>query len=397
MIIRICIAFGVLLLSLYLGIWLRQDPGYVLIMFQHWTIESTFWVAALIMITFMIFIYMGLSVLNHIARFPHYIQQWRNNLRLSRAQAKTKRGLIEFSEGQWQTAKKHLIAAAPNTDQPLVNYLTAAKAAEKLGDHHSRDRYLHLAQTAAPDATIAIELTQAQLQIDNQEWQEAAATLEALQIIAPDHPLVLQLCLQLYQATHDWKSLLTILPKLKPSKTLPEQEIHAIKKQAYLALLQENSNEAQSDFDIHQAFSTVPKDLRQDPDLTVYYARHLINHGQDQRAEQFVRDSLKFNINENLLALYSKISKEHVRIPFIESLLKHQPDSAILHLCLGQLFMAQQVWGSARTHLEKSIQIDPSPMAYYALGTLLEKLEHPSDACRTYRQGLAQMAVSNLK
>ncbi|NDH67916.1 MAG: protoporphyrinogen oxidase, partial [Gammaproteobacteria bacterium] len=158
MIIRLIAAFGVLLLSMYLGIWLQRDPGYVLIMFQHWTIESSFWVAILAIIILLIVLQLGFSIIKSISSMPQYLLQWRATHRLSRAQAKTKRGLIEFGEGQWQTAKKHLIAGAANTDQPLVNYLTAAKAAEKLGDHHLRDHYLHLAQTAAPDATIAIEL-----------------------------------------------------------------------------------------------------------------------------------------------------------------------------------------------------------------------------------------------
>jgi len=388
MIIRLIAAFGVLLLSMYLGIWLQRDPGYVLIMFQHWTIESSFWVAILAIIILLIVLQLGFSIIKSISSMPQYWLQWRATHRLSRAQAKTKRGLIEFGEGQWQTAKKHLIAGAANTDQPLVNYLTAAKAAEKLGDHHLRDHYLHLAQTAAPDATIAIELTQAQLQIDNQEWQGANATLDALQIIAPDHPYVLQLCLELYQATHNWTNLIAILPKLKPNKTLSSEDIHAIKKKAYLALLHEGLTQPNPGFDIHQTIQTLPKDLKHDPDIIVCYAHYLLNNHQDLQAEKYIRDGLKHAINVELLALYSEINHEYTNISFIESLVKEDAHSAALHLCLGKLFFAKQVWGSAKTHLEKSIQIQPSMRAYYALGTLLEALDQPTEACCAYRLGL---------
>lgn len=388
MILRVIASFGLLLLSIYIGIWLQKDPGYVLIMFQHWTIESTFWIAAIAVIVLVIILYIGFGIIKHIASIPNYWHQWRGDLRLSRAQARTKRGLIEFSEGHWQTAKKHLIAAAPNADQPLVNYLTAAKAAEKLGDHHLRDHYLHLAQTVAPDATIAIELTQAQLQVDNQEWQEAAATLQALQIIAPDHPYVLQLCLQLYQATHNWTDLIAMLPKLKPSKTLSAQDIHDIRKQAYLALLHKNISDSSLEFDINQTIQSLPKDLKHDPDFILCYARHLLAHQQDSSAEKYIREGLKISKNNDLIALYAQLHTDYARIPFIESLISKDPYSAALHLCLGQLFLKQQLWGSAKTHLEKSIQIQPSPQAFYALGTLLEKLEQQAEACQIYRQGL---------
>lgn len=388
MILRVIASFGVLLISMYLGIWLQRDPGYVLIMFQHWTIESSFWIAMLAIIILLITLQIGFAFLRNIARMPQYWEEWRSGHRLSRAQAKTKRGLIEFGEGQWQTAKKHLIAAAANTDQPLVNYLTAAKAAEKLGDHHLRDHYLHLAQTAAPDATIAIELTQAQLQIDNQEWQAAAATLEALQIIAPDHSYVLHLCLQLYEATHNWTDLIAILPKLKPSKTLSEEDIHNSKKKAYLALLHESIAQSKPDFDINQAIHHLPKDLKHDPDISQSYARYLLNNHQDLQAEKYIRDKLKLSVNDDLVTLYSEINDEYTQIPFIESLSKQNPNSAALHLCLGRLFYANQVWGSAKTHLERSIQIQPSSQAYYALGTLMEAMDQQAEACSAYRQGL---------
>ena len=89
-----------------------------------------------------------------------------------------------------------------------------------------------------------------------------------------------------------------------------------------------------------------------------------------------------------LLALYSEINHEYTNISFIESLVKEDAHSAALHLCLGKLFFAKQVWGSAKTHLEKSIQIQPSMRAYYALGTLLEALDQPTEACCAYRLGL---------
>ena len=389
MIFRVLVAFALLLLAAYLGIWLHQDPGYVLIMFRHWTIESTVWVAATMILISIFFLQIVFGLFKKVVHIPYYCQQWLSDLRLKRAQVKTKRGLIEFSEGQWQTAKKHLIAAAPNATHPLVNYLTAAKAAEKLGDHPLRDHYLHLAQTAVPDATIAIELTQAELQIDNQEWQAAQETLHALQVIAPDHPYVIQLCLTLYENTQNWSALIALLPKLKPSKTLSEAAIQHTKKHAYLAILNANLNQSHLHFDLSHAMQNLPKDLKYDTDIMRKYARYLLNHQQDQQAEKILRDCLKTKQTPELIDLYAHINSEYARIPFIESLLEKKPESASLHACLGQLFLAKQVWGSAKTHLEKSIQLHPSVQGYYALGNLLENLNQSEEARNIFKQGLA--------
>lgn len=43
--IRILIIFIVLLASVWLGIQLNRDPGYILIAINQWTIETTLWVA----------------------------------------------------------------------------------------------------------------------------------------------------------------------------------------------------------------------------------------------------------------------------------------------------------------------------------------------------------------
>lgn len=388
MILFMIAAFGLLLASVYLGTWLQHDPGYVLIMIHHWTIESTFWVAATATIILVILLQVALSTIKNIVGIPHHWRQWRDTRRLSRAQTKTKKGMIEFSEGHWHTAKKHLIAAAPNVEQPLVNYLTAAKAAEKLGDHRLRDQYLHQAQAAAPDATIAIELTQAQLQVDNQEWEEALATLNALQIIAPDHPYVIQLYIQVYQAMHNWADLLVILPKLKTSPSLSEKDIHQIKRLAYLNLIQIWLSQPVLEKKNISMLQTLPHDLKHDPEIITWYGRYLLHHLQYQIAEKSIRECLKINKNPELIALYGQLNAEYVRIPFIESLLRQDPNSAELHLCLGQLFLTKKVWGTAKNHLEKSLQIQPSIQAYHALGTLLETLDQQTEACHAYRQGL---------
>lgn len=387
----ILILFGVLLASVYLGLWLEHDPGYVLVTVHHWNIETTFWIAALALVLLTIVLHIFLLTLRRIIGIPQYWRQWQQVRRLNKAQTKTKRGLIEFSEGHWHTAKKHLIAAAPNVDLPLVNYLTAAKAAEKLGDHRLRDQYLHQAQTAAPDATIAIELTQAQLQIDNQEWAEALETLKALQIIAPDHPYVMQLYVQVYQATQNWSELLAIIPKLKPSSTYSERDIQQLKKQAYTHLIQTWLYHSEPEASHKPPLHTLPSDLKHDPDIVAAYGRYLLHLEQYPLAEKTIRECLKHNHTSELITLYGQLPIDHTRISFIESLLRDHPESAALHLCLGQIFLNQKVWGTAKSHLEKSLELQPSSQAYHAIGTLFEALDQQSDACKAYKQGLEVM------
>lgn len=117
-------------------------------------------------------------------------------------------------------SKNHLIQALPNSDTPLLNYLTAARAAQNMGDNQLRDNFLREAQQSMPEAKIAVELTQAELQLSNHQWEQALATLKHLHAIAPRHPYVLMLMMRLYQEVKDWPQLIALLPNLKSIKSL---------------------------------------------------------------------------------------------------------------------------------------------------------------------------------
>ena len=387
MISRIVILFAVLLASMYIGVFLQTDPGYVFITIHHWTIESTLWVALTALFIIAILLHLFLLILSSLANIPTHWHLWLTHRRTTKAQAKTKQGLIEFAEGHWKSAKKHLIMAAPNVELPFINYLTAAKAAEALGDHVLRDHYLKQAQTSDPEATLAIEITQAQLQIDNEEWDEALAKLRHLQTISPNHPYVIKLLSQLHQTQKNWSDLIQLLPQLKTSKIITDTSYQHIRHEAYAQNLQQLIEHKQN-VALKQFIKNIPKDLKYDSDLTERYCSYLLQEQQDKAAEAILRASLLIQVHNPLISLYARVSPNYTDIPFIKALIQNNPDSARLPLCLGQLLVTKQLWGAAKEQFEKSIQIAPTREAYYQLGRLFEMLNDQHQACHTYRQGL---------
>jgi len=387
MIRRTLITFLLLLASVYIGVQLQHDPGYLLIAIHHWTIETTLWVAIPGLILLIIFIHALMLMSHKIMHFPATWRQWRTAHRIQKAQAKTRQGLIEFSEGHWQLAKKHLINALPNADTPLLNYLTAARAAQEMGDHTQRDNYLRQAQQSMPEAKIAVELTQAQLQLANQQWEQALATLRHLQDLAPHHPYVLKLLMQLYEEIKDWSQLITLLPLLKRYQVLSSHAFKETQHRAYLnALL--SLIKQQQELPLTEFMDALPKDIKQDPEIIVAYVDYLIAHHQDKLAEVILRRCLQKQTNEELIERYGQLNPNVVQLNFIESLLKNQPHSAALNLCLGRIGASKQLWGKARAYIEDSIKLNPTPKAYAELGHLLEQLGDVTGACEAYKIAL---------
>lgn len=387
---RLLLIFLILIVSLWLGTLLKTDPGYLLITINHWSLETTLIIACLALIIFFILFHYTLLLLTKVKNSPTSLHNWWKKRRQQRAQSKTQQGLIEFSEGYWLQAKNHLINALPDLESPLLNYLTAAKAAQEMGDSKLRDDYLREAQQSMPDAKIAVALTQAQLQLANKQWEQALASLKHLQALVPRHPYVLKLLLKLYQEVGDWPQVLILLPELKRHKIITVNEFDKFLQQAYLQLMLNLSK--QDDYTtLERVVADLPRKLTTNPDLMELYCRFLLKNNEQAKAELILRQALRKNFHPTLISLYGQITaNSDQQLTYAEALLKKFPNSAELSLCLGRLAVANSLWGKAKYYFAKSISLAPTPEAYAQMGQLLERLHEQTAACEAYRQGLFQ-------
>lgn len=379
--------FFLLLLSIALGVQFHRDPGYLLLSINHWTLEAPLWLGILFIILSFFILHYFLLLSAKIFNIPSRLGRWTHKHRIQKAQEKTQKGLIEFSEGHWAKAQYHLIKALPNSDSPLLNYLTAARAAQELGNSKSRDNYLREAQQSMPNAKIAVKLTQAQLQMKTKQWEQALATLKHLQDIVPQHPYVLKLLLCLYKEINDWQQIIVLLPSLKKNQVISDSEFKTLEHEVYLAYMMtllKNKNIK----GLHDAVNNLPKSLRFNPDLMEVYCNMLLECHLDNQAEPILRHCLKKGFNHRLISLYGQLNSDNKELSFAESLLDKHSDSADLYLCLGRLSAKISLLGKAKDYLQQSMQIKQTPEAYAELGKLFEALKDKTKAYEAYRKGL---------
>lgn len=385
--IRVFCIFVVFFASILTGLLLLNNPGYVLIMVDHWTVETTLLIAVCLICSLFLVLFLVSKCLGKLFHLPQTIHHWLKRRQTQQARSRTRQGLIEFSEGYWEQAKNHLIKALPNTDAPLLNYLTAARAAQEMGDSQLRDEYLRQAQQCMPEATIAVELTQAQLQLANHQWEQALATLTHLQSITPNHPYVSKLLMSLYQEVRDWPKLIILLPDLYYYKILTKQEFLRIELQTYLSYLEDLIKQNQTVV-LNTFLESIPKPLKKNPTLIALYSDYLLDIHANNQAEKLLYKALQRQFDETLITLYGKIPAPYAKFGFIESLLKANPHSAALFLCLGRLAKTHQLWGKSQAYLEKSLKLKEAPETFAELGDLLQQLGEHHQACDVYRQGL---------
>jgi len=202
-----------LLLGAGLVTLIEQDPGYVFVSVGDITVETSIWFALLLWLLAWAVLVLVFRVLGRLLRTRRAFSGWLGGRKTRNAAALTNRGLINFIEGHWERARKQLLRAARYSEAPLINHLIAAQASYRMGDHDETRRQLGMAESVEAGAGIALELTQAELQLSDGRYEQALATLVRARKNANKHPYVLELLARAHRQLGDWQSLRDLLPE----------------------------------------------------------------------------------------------------------------------------------------------------------------------------------------
>ena len=382
---------------------LLSDAGYVLIAVGNWTVEMSLAVLVVLVLVVFALLYYALRLTGGAVRLPQRWRGWRERRRNLKAQRGLTEGLLAYAEGDWTQAERRLLQRADDSETPLLHYLSAARAAQELGADDRRDHYLRLAHDSLPEARLAIGLTQAELQLDHQQLEQAESTLAQLVRQAPRHRHVLKLQMRLLLELEDWQRLSTLLPELRRRKVIPANEYTVLELKVFGELL--DSAAAGDDADaLGMIWQRVPKDLRASELLVLTYVRHLVRFGRGSVAEPLLRESINRHLSDRLVHLYGLVEggKPARQLEVAESWLAGDPRNPLLMLTVGRLAVRNKLWGKARSAFEGSLAVQPSVETQRELGALLEHLGEHEAAAKCFREAArlaadeaGQLAVSN--
>lgn len=388
---KILTVLFVVLLAAWLGTEISKDPGYAFLAYQHWTVEMPLWLLFGFVVAILFIVFLVATILSGIMNFFIGCSRWQRNRRRKYVLKKTNQGLSLLAEGKWSAAEKILIQAASVSQQPFVNYLAAARAAQEQGSTERRDRYLDLAQKISPDSSVAVGLTQAELQLGNQQLEHALATLRQLHGVDPKHHHVMQLLVKLYRQLNDWRELSNLLPQIKKQGVFSKAEFEAFQIEVYQHMLAENSDD--SDYaELNDTWNSLPRNLKKEHLLLAPYVRQLARLNYPDEAEALIRSALKSNWEPKLVYQYGLIPSENPtqQLQVAEHWLKQHGGSVLLFLTLGRLAKANQLWGQAKHYFQQCLALENNMEAHFEYAELLDQLNEKNEAIQQYRKGLQQ-------
>ncbi|EOW6736458.1 protoheme IX biogenesis protein HemY [Cronobacter dublinensis] len=387
--LKVLLLFLLLIAGIVVGPMVAGHQGYVLIQTDTWNIETSVTGLAIILILSLVVLFALEWLLRRLFRTGARTRGWFAGRKRSHARKQTKLALLKLAEGDYQQVEKLMSKNADHAEQPVVNYLLAAEAAQQRGDEARANQHLERAAELADNDQIPVEITRVRLQLARNENHAARHGVDRLLEITPRHPEVLRLAEQAYIRTGAWSSLLDIIPSMQKANVGDDEHRDALTRQAWIGLMDQARADQGSD-GLKAWWRNQSRKTRHQPALQVAMAEHLIECDDHQTAQEIILDGLKRQYDDRLVLLMPRLKAGNPEQ--LEKALRQQiktyGDRPLLWSTLGQLLMSHGEWKEASLAFRAAIQQRPDAFDYAWLADVLDRLHQPEEAAAMRRDGL---------
>ena len=372
-------------------LFVKEDPGFLLVKYGDYSLETSLAFGIIAVAIAALLIHFLIKIIAGIWHIPLSVKRQSQSRRFGKSRKLLNQGLIDLAEGRFAQAESNLIKLVEYSENPLIHYLAAARAAQLQGKHDERDNYLKAAHEAKPEAEIAIGVTQASLQLSHHQNEQALATLTHLHSIAPRHDHVLRLLARAHYQLEDWAALADLLPEIRKKKLLKEEKLKAMEMVAYKGFLDLSAN-TDNRSDLDAAWDKIPKVVQGEADMLVHCVSIYNKAGwQLAGAERLIVKSLDQQWNEGLIEVYGELnsSDSSAQLKQAEKWLVDYGENENLLLALGRISIHDKLWGKAQGYLEASIGVNARAATCFELAELLSNhLQQQDKSSEYYKKGL---------
>jgi len=383
--IRLLLLAMIIFAGLFLGPMLMDQKGYVLIAINDWTIESSVVVLVMVVLVFyaclQLFEWAVVNTLTLWGRTRHWFG-WRKH---QLAQQKTLTSLLDLAGGRFALAEKNSARYAELSEQPMLNYLTAANAAQQMGKTDLRDKYLASAASLKSDDS-ALVATRLKMLVDDNDPVATAQWLSTQPARTLVQPEILALVLPIYCQTKQWDLVLSTASQVYKNKYLTAQQFEAIEIDAHQALLGQSADDSLDE--LHRYYKKLHRKLRNNIDIFFCYAKLVIKLKGIGDIENLVFKFLRKEGNHCLITLLlnaDDAQKYCDKLLQLESTFKHHVS---FYCTIAKLYADLRQWELAKTWYIKAIECEPKASLYHQLALVQQELGEQNGALNSFNKAL---------
>lgn len=368
---------------------LRNSQELVILWGESYTLELSTFTLAIGLLALFISAYVLITVVAALFRAPRKIVLKREAKNVALAQLDLKSGLVNLVEGHWSEAEKLLTSHVSHSETPLLNYLGAARSAHMAGNYTQRDEYLKTASTYGDEAAVAVAVSQASMQFDSDQIEQARATLTHLRELAPGHPYPNQLLAKVYYRQEDWKQLLELIPSLGDSENGEANQYQGYLKKAVKGVFESNSGKKDLP-GLTMLWQQLPDLVRQQHYAIEAYCRALNNAEGGELAVPLLEQTISKQASRELVTVYGQVQhrKPKEALEKAQQWAGNMPGDSSMLLCLGRLFSQADELSQSADYYEQALALAPDNGVYNEFAELLTAMGDDTNAQRCYRQGL---------
>ncbi|KAA0573977.1 tetratricopeptide repeat protein [Azospirillum sp. B21] len=367
------------------AIWLADRPGTVSVHWLGYSVEAPFWVALLVTLAALGIAALGYRLIRGLIRTPQRIRRHSRVRRRERGYRALTQGMVAIAAGDAPTARKMARKADGLLNEPPLTMLLSAQAAQLQGDERAAKQYFEAMLERPETAFLGMRglLTQAIKSGDRVEALNLARKARGLQ---PNTPWLLGTLYDLEAQAGDWAAAEGTLQQAIQAGAIPTEE----GRRHRAVLLLERSFEAERRGRADSALSHAQAAHDMMPGFVpaaVRLARLQIAADRPKPAAKVVERAWRQSPHPELAEIYRGLVSSYdplARVRLFQKLVRQAPDSAESHLAVAQAAIEAQLWGEARQHLNRAMEIGPSRRTYRLMAELDRSERHDEDAAKDW-------------
>ncbi|QIW16616.1 heme biosynthesis protein HemY [Pasteurellaceae bacterium RH1A] len=316
---RVLFLMLVLLAGLVAGPYIAGHQGYVRIETDAKVIEMSLVMLVVFFVVTLALIYGLETLLRKLFSLSRGAYNWFGNRKRKKAQQQTLEGLMKMSEGNYAKAEKLIGKNAKHADEPILNLIKAAEAAQQNGDDLTANKYLIEASKLAGKDNIALEIARTRILMQQGKLPAARSAVDSLLELAPNNEDANRLAIQIYQDSKAYKALDKLLDDVGQRSFLSAQEFEALEHFVDDGLLDEILHEEGQE-GLLNWWEQQPSRRRKSVYTRVALVTRLIDSDDHESAAELALETVKKFEDEQLAPLFAQLTR--LQVPEDSKLIK---------------------------------------------------------------------------
>ncbi|MGH1397610.1 MAG: heme biosynthesis protein HemY [Alphaproteobacteria bacterium] len=380
-------------LALFIGsaLWIAEQPGSVQIEWQAYTITvqmGVFLGALLLAVVIAVFIY---QVLRAFVTFPASYRYYRSVKDKDKGYRALTAGLTAVAAGDTRAALRAAGKAKRLLPEGQGLPLLLEAQAARLDGREEDAKQSFVALLEDKDASFLGLRGLMQASMEREDYAEALRLAQLALALHPKQSWILKIVYDLHIRLREWGDAEGFLARLVRGGALSKDEARGERVAINLAVALEAVDEGLDDV-ARAKFAQARRVDRANVPAVLLEVEYWTARGERRKARGLIERFWKREQHPAVVAAWCDLisvaaDKDALsRLQWMERLIKVSGESGAVQLAAGRFACAAGLWGEARSHLMKALDLEASAAVYQALAVLEEREKDDRDAARAWRE-----------